>query len=59
VEANLFQQQRTKKILATIIGLAALAAIAGWQFYMFVTFKDEKGIAMFKVEPSIYGSPLA
>ena len=40
----MFQQQRTKKILATIIGLAALAAIAGWQFYMFVTFKDEKGI---------------
>jgi hypothetical protein len=30
------------KVLATI-GLAALAAIAAWQFYVFATFKDTSG----------------
>jgi amino acid permease len=30
------------KVLA-IIGLAALAAIAAWQFYLFATFKDASG----------------
>jgi len=26
------------------MGLAALAAFAGWQFYLFAIFKDEKGV---------------
>ncbi|MGB9179948.1 MAG: hypothetical protein WCB68_11945 [Pyrinomonadaceae bacterium] len=30
-------------ILAMGIGVAAIAAIAVWQFYMFVTFKDLQG----------------
>ncbi len=29
--------------LLTIIGLAALAALAGWQFFLFATFKDASG----------------
>lgn len=27
-----------------VIGLAALAAIAGWQFFLFATFKDATGV---------------
>ena len=40
----MFQEKRTKKILAALTGLAALAAIAAWQFYLFTTFKNENGI---------------
>jgi hypothetical protein len=29
-----------KKILTAVIGLAGLAALAAWQFYLFVVFKD-------------------
>ena len=31
------------KILLAAIGLAALAAVAAWQFYLFATFKDASG----------------
>ncbi len=30
-------------ILAMMIGVAALAAMAVWQFYLFATFKDSEG----------------
>lgn len=33
------------KSLVAVIGVAALAALGGWQFYLFVTFKDSQGIA--------------
>ena len=38
----MYRKNRTAKILA-VIGLAALAAIAAWQFYLFVVFKDAQG----------------
>jgi hypothetical protein len=31
-------------ILAVVIGLISIAAIAIWQFYLFVTFKDSQGL---------------
>ena len=33
------------KRLAAIIGLALAAAVAAWQFYLFVVFKDVNGVA--------------
>ena len=36
------QRKVRMKVLA-VIGLAALAAIAAWQFYLFATFKDASG----------------
>ena len=33
------------KRLAAIIGLALAAAVAAWQFYLFVVFKDANGVA--------------
>jgi hypothetical protein len=36
------QRKHRIKVLA-IIGLAALAGTAAWQFYMFATFKDASG----------------
>jgi len=33
------------KRLAAIIGLALAAAVAAWQFYLFVAFKDVNGVA--------------
>ena len=32
------------KVLASIGGVLLIAALATWQFYLFVTFKDAKGI---------------
>jgi hypothetical protein len=31
-------------ILAMMVGVAALAAIAVWQFYLFAKFKDSQGV---------------
>ena len=31
-------------ILAAVVGVLALAAMAVWQFYLFVTFKDSQGL---------------
>jgi H+/Cl- antiporter ClcA len=31
-------------VLAVVIGLISIAAIAIWQFYLFVTFKDSQGL---------------
>jgi len=37
-------KNRFAKILMAVIGLAALGAIAAWQFYLFAVFKDAKGV---------------
>jgi hypothetical protein len=31
-------------VLAVVIGLISIAAIAIWQFYLFVTFKNSQGL---------------
>ncbi len=31
-------------ILAAVIGIMSIAGIAVWQFYLFVTFRDSRGI---------------
>ena len=37
--------QRTSiKSFVAVIGLAALAALGAWQFYMFVSFKNSQGV---------------
>ena len=36
------QSKQRMKVLA-VIGLAVLAALAAWQFYLFATFKDASG----------------
>jgi hypothetical protein len=33
------------KRLTALIGVALLAAVAAWQFYLFVVFKDVNGVA--------------
>ena len=33
------------KMLTAVIGLALLAGVAAWQFYLFVVFKDVNGVA--------------
>jgi Kef-type K+ transport system membrane component KefB len=33
-----------KRIITAVIGLAILAAIAAWQFYLFVVFKGADGV---------------
>jgi uncharacterized membrane protein len=38
------QRKSTKNILMVVTAVAALAAIALWQFYIFVTFKDATGV---------------
>ena len=38
----MYQRNNVTKVL-TIVGLALLAAIAAWQFYVFASFKDANG----------------
>jgi len=38
------KERKSKKILLVIIAAAAFAAVALWQFYVFVTFKDTTGV---------------
>ncbi len=33
-----------KRIITSVIGLAILAAIAAWQFYLFVVFRGADGV---------------
>ena len=40
----MYIKNRFAKILMAVIGLAALGAIAAWQFYLFAVFKDAKGV---------------
>jgi hypothetical protein len=38
------KERKSNNILMVIIAAAAFAAVALWQFYVFVTFKDTAGI---------------
>jgi hypothetical protein len=38
------EQKNRKNLLSALIGVMSLAAVAVWQFYVFVTFKDETGL---------------
>ena len=38
------EQKTRKNLVSALIGVMSLAAIAVWQFYVFVTFKDETGL---------------
>jgi hypothetical protein len=42
LEGNL-EQKKTKTLMA-VIGLAALGAVAAWQFYLFAVFKNADGV---------------
>jgi hypothetical protein len=44
MEENLDQKKSMTRILLAVTGLAALAAVAAWQFYLFVVFKDAQGV---------------
>lgn len=37
------QKSRTN-VLAAVIGVVSIAAVAVWQFYLFVTFRDSQGV---------------
>ena len=39
------EQKTRKNVLPALIGVVSLAAVAVWQFYVFVTFKDGTGLA--------------
>ena len=39
------EQKTRKNVLPGLIGVVSLAAVAVWQFYVFVTFKDGTGLA--------------
>lgn len=43
VEKNVEKKSGTKTLM-TVIGLAALGAIAAWQFYLFAVFKNTDGV---------------
>lgn len=38
------QKKSARKTLIAVIGLAALGAVAAWQFYLFAVFKNADGI---------------
>ena len=38
-----FAQKHLKRMVGSIIGVVVVSAIAIWQFYAFVTFKDAQG----------------
>jgi hypothetical protein len=44
MEADMDQRKSVAKSLMAAIGLAALGALAAWQFYLFVVFKDSQGV---------------
>jgi len=37
------EQKKSMKGLLAVIGVAALAALGAWQFYLFVSFKNAQG----------------
>ena len=45
LEVNVSQKKSVTGISIPVIGLAVLAAVAAWQFYLFANFKDAKGVA--------------
>jgi hypothetical protein len=44
MEENLNQKKSATKTLMAVIGLAALGAVAAWQFYLFAVFKNADGV---------------
>jgi len=38
-----YARKNSAKVLGSALGVAVVAAIAMWQFYLFVTFRDAKG----------------
>jgi len=38
------EEKTRKNLLPALIGVISLVAVAVWQFYVFVTFKDETGL---------------
>lgn len=38
-----YAKKNTKNVAGSIVGVIAVAAIAVWQFYLFVTFKNVEG----------------
>lgn len=43
MEENVEQKTSVKSFLA-VVGVAALAALSAWQFYLFVSFKNAQGV---------------
>ena len=39
-----YLRKNRTNILPMVIGMAALAAMAVWQFYLFATFRDAQGV---------------
>jgi uncharacterized membrane protein len=39
-----YVRRNSTKVAASIIGVVVIAAVAIWEFYLFVTFKDGNGI---------------
>ena len=44
MERNMDQKKSATKTLLAVIGLAALGAVAAWQFYLFAVFKNADGV---------------
>jgi hypothetical protein len=44
MERNVDQKKSATKTLIAVLGLAALGAVAAWQFYLFAVFKNADGV---------------
>jgi hypothetical protein len=44
MERNMDPKKSATKTLIAVIGLAALGAVAAWQFYLFAVFKNVDGV---------------
>src|SRR5574341_389349 len=44
MEGNVDQKMSATKTLMAVIGLAALGAVAAWQFYLFAVFRNADGV---------------
>jgi len=44
MERNMDQKKNATKTLLAVLGLAALGAVAAWQFYLFAVFKNADGV---------------
>ena len=40
----MYFRKKLIRILTSVIGLAVLAGLAAWQFYVFVVFRDANGV---------------
>jgi amino acid permease len=41
-----YVRKNSTMVFGSILGVLVLAALAMWQFYLFVTFKDENGLVV-------------